>query len=131
MPLIAATGVEVLQLLHLTDHPEHLQCDECLDFLFAVGLVSAQQTHSCDVKNRSAASVSTRCLWHALQRCYLPTVALAPQSLKHINRLMSVLLIVLLSAVQNPTLDLLEGKLRQLKLHKRHTYTWRELTHVW
>lgn len=45
---IAATGVELLQLLHLTDHLEHLQRDECLDFLFAVGLVSEQLTHNCD-----------------------------------------------------------------------------------
>jgi hypothetical protein len=39
--------VEVLQLLHLTDHLEHLQRDECLDFLFAVGLVSQQQQRTC------------------------------------------------------------------------------------
>jgi hypothetical protein len=32
---------------------------------------------------------------------------------------------------QNPTPDVLDGKLRLLRLHKEDTFTWGELAHVW
>lgn len=32
---------------------------------------------------------------------------------------------------QNPTPDVLHGKLRLLRLHKEETFTWGELAHVW
>jgi hypothetical protein len=33
--------------------------------------------------------------------------------------------------LQNPTPDVLDGKLRLLRLHKESTFTWGELAHVW
>lgn len=33
--------------------------------------------------------------------------------------------------LQNPTLDVLESKLRQLQLHRHITLTWGQLAHVW
>jgi hypothetical protein len=32
---------------------------------------------------------------------------------------------------QNPTPDLIDAKLRQLKLHRKDTFTWDELAHLW
>jgi len=45
---ITAAGTEALQLLHLTDHLDQLQRDDCLDILFAVGLVSTPAAVLCD-----------------------------------------------------------------------------------
>jgi hypothetical protein len=82
---------------------EDLQRDECLDVLFAVGLVRALSIGwmlACAVLGQAGAASNAAAVASAC-------------------------------TCQNPTLDVLESKLRQLKLHNRSTFTWGELTHVW
>jgi hypothetical protein len=45
--------------------------------------------------------------------------------------LLLVMVMVLVSVCQNPTPDLIDAKLRHLKLHRKDTFTWDELSHLW